>query len=154
MVDSFFLWRCCLMFPLAQGRLVDMGNQFRTGRSALDSQQWPVFLLALTLLILAVAAVSRYFNARESRGYSSCRGLYRELCRAHDVNWRERRLMSAVARRLGLPHPVFLFTDPQQLEPAKLPVALHRRQVELAALSQRLFHSTDEPDDQGARPVS
>jgi hypothetical protein len=136
---------------MAQGRVIDMGHQFRAGRSALGGQQWILFLLVLLAVILVVAIISRHINAREGRGYSSFRGLFSELCQAHHVNWQERRLLFALARRQGLTHPVFLFADPVKFAPDELPAGLRRRQSQIEALGERIFGASDDKNDERGR---
>lgn len=122
-----------------QGRFVDMGRRFRQGGATLDAQSVAFVLLVCALVALAVWGLARYFAFRERQGYNSDRGLFRELCRAHELNSSSCRLLWQLARFQRLARPADLFIDPRRFETQQLPGPLAKRKDDIARLRDRVF---------------
>lgn len=75
-------------------------------------------LLVALVLILAVIGIclmaSRFVAAHQRRRGSSPRRLFKELCRAHGLTWRERQMLVRLAAWHGLAHPMTLFVEPKR----------------------------------------
>jgi hypothetical protein len=127
---------------LAQDLLVNLGKEFTDGGAGGDSLELTFFLLAIVTAILVISLVSRHVNQKERGGFSSYRALFRELCRKHELNWKERRLLCQLARRRGEQHPVFLFADPAKWDIDDLGPRFRDRRGRIAELARRLFPKT------------
>jgi hypothetical protein len=94
--------------------------------------------LVLTCVVLLL--VGRYARRFENlKTYDSPPELFRELCRAHGLNWSSRRLLKRLAAAWELPSPALLFVEPERFNPARLPANWQDDQDRLENLRQRLF---------------
>lgn len=139
MIDSW-------LNPLATALLADlelfrgMGSGFRGKRAQFDFDD----LLAWAGIVVGVVAVlwvlSRLLARQERfRRCSKPWPLFRDLCKAHELNRPQRRLMKQLARHHQLTHPGLLFVEGSRFEPAGLSAELLDRSEELRAIRERLF---------------
>lgn len=118
----------------------NLGSGFR-GRAA---QFHASDLIAVIAVVVAIG-VGLYFLSRwmqrneQPQRTNNPRGLFRELCRAHELDRTTRRLLQQIARHQQLSHAARLFLEPERFEPANLSPDLRARQSEVAALRERLF---------------
>ena len=111
-----------------------MGRRVR--QSTIDVQDLMLcaaWLAAGALIVYGVMFI-RSWRSRYHATHAS--GVFRELCRAHGLNWHDRRLLHALARAQQLETPAQLFVEPQRFAWEKAGSSLQQR---IAALRQRLF---------------
>ncbi len=115
-----------------QGRLNEMGRHFRQGGGGVSFAQMLIFVLVLVGIGVAIWLLGRFVSSRERRGYYDAHALFRELCRAHGLDFRSRRLLRRVAQRQQLALPARLFVEPQRFDAAiyDSDLAEHREQLE------------------------
>jgi hypothetical protein len=112
---------------------------FRTTKSETPPEvAWLALVLAGTsLLVLMVVTfcVQTYLRRRNA----SPQGLFLELCRAHHLNWPQRRLLLQLVESQKLADPAAVFLDPACFEVGRLTVDIRPHAAELRQLSERLF---------------
>lgn len=98
----------------------------------------PTLLAGIGAAVLFVAvAIGVIVSRRWQR--NSPWGLFRQLCAAHRLNLRERRLLTHLAWQHRLQHPAMLFLDARLLDATDLGPAWRGQVVRLAGLKERLF---------------
>jgi hypothetical protein len=90
-------------------------------------------------LSLVAWLILRWFKVRERRISNSPWGLFTDLVAAHQLNHRERNLVTRLARQFRLEQPALLFVEPAWWEADRLGPAWRRRLPELEKLRRRLF---------------
>jgi hypothetical protein len=100
-----------------------------------------LFMLLAIVLALAVAAwfLTRVTRRERHRRTNSPRGLFQELCQAHQLDRQSRNLLWQLAKHQELTHPACLFLDPGKFEPGQLPDLLPAQLQRLANLRAQLF---------------
>jgi len=83
--------------------------------------------------------IMRWFKARERRLSNSPWRLFYDLVAAHELNPRERNLVTRLAQQFRLEQPAMIFAEPAWWEPERLGPAWSRRLPELERLRRRLF---------------
>ncbi len=117
-----------------------MGNRFNPRRVRLDSHDLLIWLAIAAGVALAIFVLSTLLSRQERiRRYSSPRGLFRALCRAHELARGERRLLKRLARHHQLSHPARLFLEIERFDPGVLGPELQAHAEQFAALRDRLF---------------
>jgi hypothetical protein len=99
-----------------------------------------LILVAVTLLVIVTVAwqtISR--RRRRDFAYDSPPRLFADLCRAHKLNWSNRRLLKHLATARGLKCPARLFVEPDYFDMTNVPPALKSSAAELRQLRHRLF---------------
>jgi len=126
-------------------RLQSMGNRFR-GRSAeFNSDDLVTGLILVAAVALAVFILARLRARQEKRGtYNNPWALFRELCKAHQLDRASCRLLRELARSQRLDQPARLFLEPERYEPSQLSPQLAKQVEALRELRDRLIGS-DEP---------
>ena len=122
-----------------QGRFVHMGRRFRRGGSNVDPVDLLMVLFFCALAGFAIWGLAQYAAYRQRRGINNQRALFRELCRAHGVDWSGRRMLWRLARQHRLTRPADLFVDPRQLDPPGESGSVSADGVGYARWRQRLF---------------
>lgn len=120
-------------------RWQDRAGGFRGRHGQFDwaSLGWP--LLAVAAVGVALWMFTRYRHGGNGRrSYNSPRELFRSLCRAHDLDRGQRRLLRKLATQLKLPEPAAIFLRPEHLTEAG-PKLMPTRVEAITALRQRLF---------------
>jgi hypothetical protein len=115
-------------------------GRFDNQRPGFGTAEWTVLIGALTLLML-IAATS-YIIAKRRRSeflHNSPKRLFHDLCRAHHLHMRNRRLLKKLAAARGVENAAELFVDPQYFDAADLPQALQSAESELRQLRHTLF---------------
>ena len=131
---------------LAQGAVDNLGGGFRGERETPD---WVTFLLVIAVLLAALGGVwlvSRRISMKESGRYHNHRGLFRELCRAHQLGWSDRRLLLVAARQQGIAVPARMFLDPDRFEPERLKDLKAEQRGRVAELHETLFLAEEEEE--------
>jgi hypothetical protein len=101
--------------------------------------------LAITAALLVGLIVWHYYSARAKGRLpsNSPRALFRELCRAHNLDRRERRLLQRLTSARRIASPAALFVQPEYFEEFDLPDDLRDQAADLERLSTRLFNGTE-----------
>jgi len=85
--------------------------------------------------------ILRIIRARERRITNSPWQLFKDLTAAHELNHRERNLLTRLAQQFRLEQPAVLFVEPAWWEADRLGQAWSRRLPEIEKLRRRLFAS-------------
>jgi hypothetical protein len=120
----------------------DLGSGFRAKRETFQYSDLIAWIIVATLVIAALIFLARVIARREKQIFSSPRALFRELCKAHNLDLANRRLLRRIARAAGLRQPARLFLEPQRFEPTTLPQALRSQWPAIEALRAKLFAQT------------
>ena len=98
-----------------------------------------ILACAALSIILSAWLTIRLINARQKRISNSPWRLFKDLATAHELNHRERNLLTRLANHFRLEHPSVLFIEPAWWEPERLGSSWSRRGAELEKLRRRLF---------------
>jgi hypothetical protein len=109
---------------------------------SVEDNAFEVFLVVggLVLLCVVLLVVGRYARRFENlKSYDSPPELFRELCRAHGLNWSSRRLLKRLAAEWELASRSQLFVEPERFDTARLPADWRGDKDHLETLRKRLF---------------
>ena len=132
-----------LFFLLARTRdLRGFSEGFRS-RSIEDNAMQTVLVGgALLAICIGLLLASRYARRFENlKSYDNPPELFRELCRAHSLNWSSRRLLKQLAAHWNLASPALLFVEPDRFDTARLPDEWYKDFERLDHLRQQLFET-------------
>ena len=127
---------------LAEGpsRVVSFSEPIRRGSAAeMDWGSLATVVLVLVAALLVATWTTRAVQAWRKRWHDSPTRLFLDLCRAHQLNRHERRLLLRMARLQRLPRSADLFLAPQCFDVEQLTPALTRQAAQLQVLRTRLF---------------
>jgi hypothetical protein len=128
-----------LALLLAEGPTFDdLTRNFRNGGAGITLPFVVFGLSVLAAVVIVLWVVSRWMKIREEQAYNSPRALLRELCRAHGLDRRDRRLLKSLARRQQLEHPSLLFLEPDRFEAGAASASAEER-AKFERLRDRLF---------------
>lgn len=117
-----------------------LGDRFNGRGDRFDSSH-----LLVGLMVLAAIGVGLYLltwlrdRQERRRVYHSPRALFRDLCKAHQLDRSSRQLLKHLARCEQLDPPARLFLEPDHFEPPWRSAELAPDAEQLAALRDRLF---------------
>ena len=117
-------------------------GRFDNQRAGFGAAEWSV-LIGASALLLAFVATS-YFLAKRKRSeflHNSPRRLFHDLCRAHLLHLRDRRLLKKLAAARGVKNAAELFVDPKYFDAADLPHSLQSTAAEIQQLRHALFNA-------------
>lgn len=118
---------------------IHAGDRFRPGGEQFTLASLAV-LGAVVLFTLVLAWVlARVATIRELRGTNHPRELFFELCKAHQLNRAQQRLLERVARHNRLVHPARVFIEPGLFDLAGPRRPSERLRSELDELKKQLF---------------
>ena len=102
---------------------------------------YEVLIVAAVTLLVIVTIVWQTISRRRRRDfdYDSPQRLFADLCRAHKLNWSNRRLLKQLAAARGLKCPSTLFVEPEYFDMTNVPCALKPSAGELRQLRHKLF---------------
>jgi hypothetical protein len=97
--------------------------------------------------VLAALLLAKWMARHDTtRRIYSPRALFRQLCKAHNLDWSSRRLLKRIAQSHGLAHPARLFLEPQRFALESLAPELADRAEQIEYLREQLFGDlNDEP---------
>ncbi len=100
-----------------------------------------VLILATVTLLVIITVIWQTISRRRRRDfdYDSPPRLFSDLCRAHRLNWSNRRLLKQLAVARGLKSPAALFVEPEYFDMTNVPSALKGSVAELRSLRRQLF---------------
>ena len=122
-----------------QSRFMHMGRRFRHGGSNIDFSSLILLLVVCGLVAAAIWGLSRFLAYREKHGFTSQRGLFRELCRAHRLSWTSRRLLWQLASWHRLACPAEVFVNPRRFDTQRLTGPLAARKDEISELRDLVY---------------
>jgi hypothetical protein len=117
-------------------------GRFDNQRPGFGTAEWSVLIGALSLLLAIV--VTSYVLAKRKRSeflHNSPKRLFHDLCRAHRLHIRNRRLLKKLAAARGVENAAELFVDPKYFDAADLPQGLQSTAAELRQLRHALFNA-------------
>ena len=124
--------------------LRDMGSGFRDKQENQGGTDMLLWIGIVVGVFVAIAIVAHFVARRDKRQiFNSSRGLFRALCRAHQLDFASRRLLRWIARDQQVEPAARLFLEPEQFEPENMSPALNSRAAEIMALRKRLFAGGD-----------
>jgi hypothetical protein len=100
-----------------------------------------VLILAAVTLLVIVTIVWQTISRRRHRDfhYDSPPRLFADLCRAHKLNWSNRRLLKHLATARGLKSPATLFVEPEYFDTTNVPLAMKESTNALKQLQRKFF---------------
>jgi hypothetical protein len=101
-----------------------------------------VLWACMAVMVLWLANRARQRVVRMLR--NTPRWLFRQLCAAHRLKWKDRRLLWQVAQEQYPKNPPQLFVDPDSLTAPRLGVRKRAEMDRLAALREQLFSEPEE----------
>jgi hypothetical protein len=126
--------RCCFLLLAQAGSAAPKPGDWRFGWVSVG-----IVAGVAVAIILVTSLIMRWFSARERRSSNSPWQLFKDLVAAHDLNHRERNVLTRLAQQFRLEQPATLFVEPAWWEPERLGPAWSRRLPELEKLRRRLF---------------
>jgi hypothetical protein len=130
----------------------DLGSGFRTKRENFQPSDLIPWIVVSAVVIGGLAILARVMARREKQAFDSPRALFRELSRAHGLDFANRQLLRRLARSAGVKQPARLFLEPQRFEPTNLPKDLQEKWPAIESLRARLFGQG--PQEGSAAPAS
>lgn len=96
----------------------------------------------LMVICIGLMLAGRYARRFESlKSYDNSPELFRELCRAHALNWSSRRLLKRLAAEWDLSSPALLFVEPERFNTSRLPAEWRENAARLEQLRKQLFET-------------
>jgi hypothetical protein len=107
----------------------------------LNAGPYEVLILSAVTLLVIVTVTWQTISHRRRRDFDYDRPprLFADLCRAHKLNWSNRRLLKHLAAARGLKCPATLFVEPEYFDMTNVPPALKPSAAELRQLRHKLF---------------
>jgi hypothetical protein len=119
-----------------------MSEGFRSRSMGDNAAEVAVVAGVLVVICIVLLLIGRYARRFENvKSYDSPAELFRELCRAHGLDWPTRRLLKRLAAEWDLAHPASLFVEPERFNPAILPATWNQHADELERLRAKLFET-------------
>jgi hypothetical protein len=117
-----------------------LGDRFRGGYADFSLGKIVATVAVVALFGIGVYLLRRYAHERpHSASFNSPPELFRELCRAHRLDFSQRRLLKRLAAAWDLASPAFLFVEPNYFETTKLPAEWEHDTLRVEKLRARLF---------------
>ena len=116
-----------------------MGGRFGT-RNRFTFGDAILWLGLLLSFVFSLYLLSLYAKSRDKKGVSNSPvGLFKELCKEHGLNFRNRKLLSRLATETKLQQPAALFLDPNRFHASNLPNSLKREAKAFAEIKKTIF---------------
>lgn len=145
MPGSFYGWSDLLLLA-NQPALRGLGRGVQHARQPFDGGGLTTALLVFCGFFVCVWGVARLFVRSEGpAALNSARGLFGELCRAHQLTRNDRRLLTHLARHHRLADPAGLFLDARWLDPSLCGPAWQKHAGRLRELRLALFAGLASP---------
>lgn len=140
MLDLFCSLNGCTLLADGLDRFRSLGSGLRQKEVDPRSAEFVQGLLVMLGIVLAIWILQRLLTRNELvRRHHSPRALFRQLCYAHGLDRRSRRLLASLARERKLAQPARLFLEPDQFAAAGLGPKLESQAERLKELKERLF---------------
>ncbi len=132
------VWPWMLLAQISKWR--HLGDGLHRSRGRVELVDLLPYILAALLLTAILFALSMYHKRNDfSQPGNDPDKLFRELSRAHNLDFSSRRLLRELALAYQLEQPAEVFLQPAALRPDRLPDYLLSKQAEVRALQQQLF---------------
>ncbi len=138
------IWLGSLGTLIGQGGYLHMGRRFQRGAGG-NSGELLVLVLSLVAVVAVAILISRYTARRRAPGFFSNSQLFMDLCREHQLDWTDRRLLKQLAVHHEL-NPCQLFLEPVRFQ--EVEGDLSRLAPRLSALRAQLFADEDQNEPQ------
>ena len=136
-------WNLPIWLLAQRSRWERLGDGFRGQRTRLDTNEAYVSLAIMGVLLIGLVGLGVYALRRdENRPTNSPWKLFGELCRAHQLTWRERSLLKRMARVHQLQQPAEVFLEPRYFDASSLPASLERHRHQILDLFRKLMDAS------------
>jgi hypothetical protein len=107
----------------------------------LNAGPYEVLILAAVTLLVVMTISWQVISRRRRNDFDYDRPprLFADLCRAHKLNWSNRRLLKHLAAARGLKSPACLFVEPEHFDMTNVPAALKSSAADLRRLRHKIF---------------
>jgi hypothetical protein len=127
-----------VLAQFSRWRRMGDGLHRRGSRVDLDDL-FPFFIALAVIALIAVVATTIYKRRDFSRKCDDPLKLFRQLCAAHELDFKNRRLLLRLAAALELPQPATLFLLPTAFATVELHPQLCKDATQIKQLGQQLF---------------
>ena len=119
-----------------------MAGGFRGENNDYDFTQMAVVVGVLAAVVGVLFLVDRWIRRRSRlRMYESPTELFRQLCRAHELDRAACYQLKQLATHWQLTHPAMLFVDPDYFRAEKLPADWYERVPQIEQIYRKLFEA-------------
>jgi hypothetical protein len=107
----------------------------------LNAGPYEILILTAVTLLVIVTITWQVLSRRRLHDFAYNRPahLFADLCRAHKLNWSNRRLLKHLAAARGLKCPTTMFVEPEYFDMTNVPATLKPSAVELRQLRHKIF---------------
>ncbi len=117
-----------------------LGDGLRRSRGRMDFADMLPYILGLAVLAIGIAIAAAIVKRNDmSQPCNDPKKLFRELCRAHGLDFSSRRLLHQLASAYQLHQPAEVFLTPSAFQADRLPPQLQAQAGRLQQLHDRLF---------------
>lgn len=116
-----------------------MGSKFRAHDGGVLADYGVWIVLALVLLAVILAVVMHRMKQREGTPFRNPRRLWADLCRLHQLDMSQRRLLKKLAQTQKLDNRAVVFVQPGYFRRDKLDPTLAANAAQVDALRKKLF---------------
>lgn len=129
-----------------------LGDRFSGSNAKLDVGELVAILAACIVAGLLLWLLQWTAKWQEGKLDSPSPGrLFRDLCRAHKLRFKDRRLLKRLAQGSHIDHPVELFLKPEAFNIGRIPADLEHQATAILALAERLFAEAPNPQEPGPK---
>lgn len=135
---------CSVQMLIAQAsRLQTMSKGVRRRSSSFDTTEVLIGFAVVAGVVLGLSILYMIMNRGErNRRSNSPKGLFRSLCRAHELDRASRRVLGQMAKHQRLAQPARIFLEEERFDKVNLNLAL-RSQMELIDELRGKIFATD-----------
>jgi hypothetical protein len=119
--------------------IVHAGDHFRQGQSSFAWQGVAVIAAVAAGITLLIWIAKSWADSRQRQNANSPLRLFRDLCSVHQLDHRQRRLLSRMAKQLRLEQPATLFIEPALWQVERLGSDWTAAMPQLDRLRKQLF---------------
>ena len=129
------------LFVIGQASNIDkLGQRFRYGGSPVSTTQLVLFAIGFVVLGVGIWVLSRYLNRNEEEACYCPKRMFQALCRHHQLDRADARLLRGVAQHYQLKHGGRVFLEVQFLTNAQQVSAFASNKRQLQSLIKKLFN--------------
>ena len=140
-IGSALLWADMELFR-------SLGSGFRGKRAHFSSDDLYAFVGIVVGCVIAAVVLSKLLARQErQRSFHSPWALFRQLCKAHALDWRTCWLLWKIARAHQLAHPARLFLEPERFDLVGLGPDFASQADQIEELREQLFAGWNEAEE-------